>query len=47
MQDCFYVMWSEIGNQCSALRNGLVCSYKEDLRIVIVGWGITTQCPPA
>ena len=33
MQDSLYVMRLEIGNQCSALRSGLVCSCREDLRI--------------
>ena len=33
MQDSLYVIRSEIGNQCSALRSGLVCSCREDLRI--------------
>ena len=33
MQDSLYVIRSEIGNQCSALRSGLVCSCLEDLRI--------------
>ena len=33
MQDSLYVMRSEIGNQYSALRSGLVCSCREDLRI--------------
>ena len=33
MQDSLYVIRSEIGNQCSALRSGLVHSCLEDLRI--------------
>ena len=33
MQDSLYVIRSEIGNQCCALRSGLVCSCWEDLRI--------------
>ena len=33
MQDSLYVIRSETGNQCSALRSGLVCSCQEDLRI--------------
>ena len=33
MQDSLYVIRSETDNQCSALRNGLVCSCREDLRI--------------
>ena len=33
MLDSLYVIRSEIGNQYSALRNGLVCSCREDLRI--------------
>ena len=33
MQDSLYVIRSEIGNQCSALWSGLVCSCREDLRI--------------
>ena len=33
MQDSLYVIRSEIGNQCSDLRSGLVCSCREDLRI--------------
>ena len=32
MQDSLYVIPSEIGNQCSALRSGLVCSSREDLK---------------
>ena len=36
MQDSLYVIRSEIGNQCSALRSGLVCSCREDLRINLV-----------
>ena len=30
MQDSLYVNRSEIGNQCSALSSGLVCSCQED-----------------
>ena len=33
MQDSLYVIRPEIGNQCSVLRSGLVCSCWEDLRI--------------
>ena len=33
MQDSLYVIQSEIGNQCNALRSGLVCSCWEDLRL--------------
>ena len=33
MQDSLHVIRSEIGNQCSALRSGLVWSCREDLRI--------------
>ena len=33
MQDSLYVIRSEIGNPCSALRSGLVCSCRNDLRI--------------
>ena len=31
MQDSLYVIQSEIGNQCNALRSALVCSCWEDL----------------
>ena len=33
MQDSLCVIRSEIGNPCSALRSGLVCSCREDFRI--------------
>ena len=33
MQDSLYFIRSEIGNQCSDLRSGLVCSCRENLRI--------------
>ena len=33
MQDNLYVIRPEIGNQCSDLRSGLLCSCREDLRI--------------
>ena len=33
MQDSLYVIGSEIGNQCSALRSGLVRSCLEDIKI--------------
>ena len=33
MQDSLYVMRSETGNQCSALRRRLVRSCREDLNI--------------
>ena len=39
MQDGLYFMRSEIGNQCSALRSGLACSCREDLRINLADTG--------
>ena len=46
MQDSLYFMRSEIGNQCSALRSGLVCSCREDLRINLadVFWIFWSLC---
>ena len=42
MQDSLYVIRSEIGNRpCSALRSGLLCSCRENLRINLAdGFGI-------
>ena len=46
MQDSLYVIRSEIGNQCSNLRSGLVCSCQEDLRINLadVFWILGSLC---
>ena len=39
MQDGLYFMRSKIGNQCSALRNSLACSCREDLKINLADTG--------
>ena len=43
MQDSLYVMQSEICNQCSALRSGLVCSCWEDL--LKIYWSLCKRHP--